>query len=187
MRAKRWPSTIGKMLASKRLEGERQEGGARREAELRMSALRAGNWRGLLLQGAGAVVLALAANLAWAGAPRSAGPAPADRGAGSRSPNPSSTSRRRVKVRHAMTPSARLRPHRKSRPRPTIRRSSTIPLPGPDCRRCRARFERRRNGSSRAPIGRTRSGQATGAPRAGRSRLSTPRASTRRYGSARTD
>ena len=46
-----------------------------------MSALRAGNWRRLLLQGAGAVVLALAANLAWAGAPLSAGPAPTDRGA----------------------------------------------------------------------------------------------------------
>ena len=46
-----------------------------------MSALRAGNWRGLLPGGAGAVVLALAANLAWAGAPLSAGPAPTDRGA----------------------------------------------------------------------------------------------------------
>ena len=69
MRAKRWPSTIGKILASKRLERERQEGGARREAELRMSALRAGNWRGLLLQGAGTVVFALAAHLAWADAP----------------------------------------------------------------------------------------------------------------------
>ncbi|HEY1781544.1 MAG TPA: L,D-transpeptidase family protein [Roseiarcus sp.] len=46
-----------------------------------MSALRAGNWRRLLLLGAGAVVLALAANLAWAGAPLPAGPAPTDRGA----------------------------------------------------------------------------------------------------------
>ena len=81
MRAKRWPSAIGKILASKRPERERQEGGARREAELRMSALRAGNWRRLLLQGAGAVVLVLAANLAWADAPLSAGPAPTDRGA----------------------------------------------------------------------------------------------------------
>ena len=81
MRAKRRPSAIGKILASKRLERERQEGGARREAELRMTALRAGNWRGLSLEGAGAVVLALAANLAWAGAPLSAGPAPTDRGA----------------------------------------------------------------------------------------------------------
>ncbi len=69
MRAKRWPSTIGKILASKRLERGRQEGGARREAELRMSTLRAENWRRLLLKGAGTLVFALAAHLAWAGAP----------------------------------------------------------------------------------------------------------------------
>ena len=80
MRAKRWPSTIGKILASKRLEGELQEGGARREAELRMSARRAANWRSLLLKGAGTVVLALAANLAWAGPPLSARPAQTDGG-----------------------------------------------------------------------------------------------------------
>ena len=69
MRAKRRPSTIAKMLVSKPLERERRKGGARREAELMMSALRGGNWRRLLPGGAGAFVLALAANLAWAAAP----------------------------------------------------------------------------------------------------------------------
>ena len=78
MRAKRRPSTIGKMLVSKPLERERRKGGARREAELMMSALRGGNWRRLLPGGAGAFLLALAANLAWAAAPPAGQIAPRD-------------------------------------------------------------------------------------------------------------
>ena len=78
MRAKRRPSTIAKMLVSKPLERERRKGGARREAELMMRALRGGNWRRLLPGGAGAFLLALAANLAWAAAPPAGQIAPRD-------------------------------------------------------------------------------------------------------------
>src|SRR5580692_1075062 len=58
------------MFASKGLERERQRRSARREAERGMSALRARNWRRLPVQGAAGVVIALAANLAWADAGR---------------------------------------------------------------------------------------------------------------------
>ena len=42
-----------------------------------MSASRRGNWRALLLQGMGAVAIALAASLAWADALPASGPSPA--------------------------------------------------------------------------------------------------------------
>jgi murein L,D-transpeptidase YcbB/YkuD len=80
MQAKRRRISIGKMFAPKGLERERQRGSARREAERGMSALPAGNWRRLLMQGAAGVVIALAANLSWADAPPSAGPGPANQG-----------------------------------------------------------------------------------------------------------
>ena len=62
-------------------------------------------------------------------------------------------------------------------PSPTSRHppSSTTPPPALRCRQCKARFKRRWDGSSRATITATRWAQATGAPRAGRSRPSTPR------------
>ncbi|HTZ66205.1 MAG TPA: L,D-transpeptidase family protein [Roseiarcus sp.] len=69
------------MFASKELERGRREYGARRKAELKMSAFGRGQWRWRLpARATVAVAAALGASLAWAEATPVAEPAPADRG-----------------------------------------------------------------------------------------------------------
>ena len=197
-----------------------------------MSALGRGKRRGLSsCRALGAVAAALAASLAWAGAPAAefqpwrrdpaalAGSAdklrrhrrhqPVDCGVqrrprfAGRHPEPQPVRRTEVRCllcrgRHAgrrsgLRPASALAaavapaPLGAARPGGQPRRPR-FPNRSPllRCRPCRPRSRRRRSGSSPRPISQIRSAPATGAPRGRRSRSSTPRATTSRYGSALT-